>query len=306
MKDIVIGKTQELTVLRESEHGLYLGNKAAKRREIGAGAEEAESVLLPKGQVTDEMKIGAKVRVFVYRDSEDRPVATVRTPVAEVGQFAYVKVKSVTRIGSFLDWGLEKDLFLPYKETEEPLKSGDRVLVYLYLDKSDRISATTKLYSHLIGAEQTGYRKEDPFAGAVYRVNQEVGVFTAVCPKGELLTEGRAYTELYFGLVPPTQVFARYRVGDAVEGRIVRVREDGKLDLALRKRDFEQLEADGAAILRKMDEYGGTLPFSENASPELIKRELKMSKSAFKKALGHLYKGRKIRIGENEVTPYRP
>ena len=123
--------------------------------------------------------------------------------------------------------------------------------------------------------------------------------------QGESSKEGQAYEDLCFGLVPPMQVFRRYRLGEAVSGRIVRVREDGKLDLALRKRDFEQLEQDGAMILQKMKEYGGTLPFSENASPELIKRELKLSKSAFKKALGHLYKERKVRIGENEVTPYR-
>ena len=293
MKEIRIGKTQKLTVVRETEHGVYLG----------AGGEE--SVLLPKNQVPEGTAAGQEMEVFVYRDSEDRPVATVRHPAAEVGEFAYLTVKNVSVFGAFLDWGLEKDLFMPYREMEESVRAKDAVMVYLYLDKSGRISATTRIYGKLSAAEKGAFRKEDAFTGAVYRINKEVGVFAAVCPKGETLTPGKGYEKCYFGLIPPSEVYKRFRLGEALQGRIVRVREDGKLDLALRKRDFEQLDADGELILRKMEEYGGTLPFSENASPELIKRELKLSKSAFKKALGHLYKKRKVRIGENEVTPYQ-
>ena len=297
MKEIQIGKTQELTVLRESEHGLYLGKRSK--------ANEPESVLLPKGQVPAGTKVGDAVTVFVYRDSEDRPVATVKKPAAEVGEFAYLTVKTVTKLGAFLDWGLEKDLFLPYKEMEEPVKSGQNLMVRLYLDKSGRIAASTKLYVFLTEADAAAFRKEDPFEGVVYRVNPEVGVFIGVCPKGLRPEAGRAYDKLIFGLLPPSETFRKHRLGEAVSGRILRVRADGKLDLSLRKRSFEQSASDGEKILKKMEEYGGTLPFSEGASPELIKRELQMSKAAFKKALGRLYKERKILIGENEVTPVR-
>ena len=305
MKEIQIGKTGTLTVLRTSEHGVYLGKRERTGRETGS---EAESVLLPKGQVPEGLKIGDEIPVFVYRDSEDRPIATVKRPYAEVGEFAYLTVKAVTKLGAFLDWGLEKDLFLPYKEMEEPVKSGQNLMVRLYLDKSGRISASTKLYGHLSEAESpaaepsSAFRKEDAFEGAVYRVNPEVGVFIAVSPKGERIEAGRAFGKLFFGLLPPSEVFQKYRLGDKVSGRIMRVRTDGKLDLSLRKRAFLQLDSDGEKILNKIREYGGTLPFSESASPELIKRELQMSKAAFKNAVGHLYKKRMIRIGEKEIS----
>ena len=286
-----IGKTQTLTVIRTSEHGVYLGKK-----------DGAEAVLLPKSQVPAGTKAGDELTIFLYRDSEDRPVATVKKPAAEVGAFAYLTVKSVTKVGAFLDWGLEKDLFLPYKEMEEPLKSGRNVMVFLYTDKSDRIAATTKLYEHLKPAPAKSFRKENPFSGAVYRVNPEVGVFGAVCPKAAALTAGQGYPELYFGLVPPSEVYSRFHAGDPLEGRIIRIREDGKLDLALRKRELEAIRSDAELILKKIREYGGTLPFSENVSPEIIRREFGLSKNAFKKALGHLYKERKIVIGEDEIT----
>lgn len=310
MKEIKMGKTQELTVLRETEHGVYLGKAVTARNPKAnaagqkASAGDVEEVLLPKGQTPAGLKTGALLTVFVYRDSEDRPVATVRRPAAEVGEFAYLTVKSVTKVGAFLDWGLEKDLFLPYKETESPVKAGDAVMVYLYLDKSGRIASTTRIYEHLSPAPKGEYRKEDAFRGAVYRVSPEVGALVAVSPKNAEFAAGKAFSALYYGLIPTSQVFVRFRLGETVSGRIVRVRADGKLDLALRARAFEQLSADGETILKKMREYGGTLPFSENASPEIVKRELGMSKNAFKKALGHLYRERKVRIGEKEVSPY--
>lgn len=295
----VMGQTQTLTVLRTSEHGVYLGEKGKQDSEFGG-------VLLPKNQVPEGLKIGDALTVFVYRDSEDRPVATLKESAAKVGEFAYLRVKTVSPFGAFLDWGLEKDLFLPYREMEEPVKSGQSLMVRIYLDKSGWIASSTKLYEHLTEAEQPKtFRKEEPFEGVVYRINPEVGIFVAVCPKDRKPELGQGYDRLYFGLIPASTVFEKHRLGEAVRGRIVRVRADGKLDLSLRKRDFEELDSDGEKILKKMEAYGGTLPFSEGASPEIIKRELSMSKSAFKKALGRLYKEHKVLIGENEVTPYR-
>ena len=283
-----IGKTETLKAARFTEVGAYLTDGRTE-------------VLLPKKQVPKDLKAGDPVTVFLYRDSEDRPIATVNRPYAEVGQFAYLLVKSTTKVGAFLDWGLEKDLLVPFKEQEARLSGGDRVLVRLYLDKSGRIAATTKIYEFLSPAAPKAFRENEEVVGAVYRSTREYGVFTAVLDGGNALEPGSAYDRLYFGLIPPSQVFKTYALGETVHARVVRVRQDGKLDISPRKRDFEQIEADAERILEKIRAYGGTLPFSEKTAPALIKRELNMSKNGFKKALGHLYKAHKIMIGEQEV-----
>ncbi|MBQ6678433.1 MAG: RNA-binding protein [Lachnospiraceae bacterium] len=283
---IEIGKTQELFLLRMAEQGAYLGLK-----------DGSESVLLPRKQVPDRLKEGDRIQVFVYRDSEDRPVATVRRPYAEVGEFAYLTVKSVARAGAFLDWGLEKDLFLPFAEQEQPLKGGEKALVRVYLDKSGRVAASMKVYAFLSAETYGRFKKDDPFTGYVYRVNPEVGAFVAVRPG----TEEKRLKELFYGLVPSAQLFAPLKAGDAVSGRILRVRKDGKLDLEIRQRAYKQIEEDSEKVLAKIRAYDGELPFSESASPETIKRELGLSKAAFKRALGHLKKEGKIEIGEKEV-----
>ena len=284
MEKIIVGKQQTLVIKRFLDFGAFLGFEGA-----------AEVVLLPKKQVPAGAREGDALSVFVYRDSEDRMIATVREPLAMVGDIAYLEVKTVTKIGAFLDWGLEKDLFMPYKETEGNVKSGDRVLVYVYTDKSDRLCATMKLYDHLSPVTQGEFVKDEAFHGYVYRMNPDVGAFVAVEQEGRY----------YYGLIPKPQVFRNYRAGERVEGRVVRVRPDGKLDLAVRDKAYKQIESDAEAILKKIDEYDGELPFSESASPEIIKRELNMSKNGFKKALGHLYKEEKIVIGEKSVKRVR-
>ncbi len=283
--DFHIGQTENLSVLRETDFGVYLGKEGTE-----------ESVLLPKKQVPSGLHIGDRIKVFLYRDSEDRLIATTKEPLIRLGEFARLRVKAATKLGAFLDWGLEKDLFVPFREQEEKLVPGDEVLVYLYLDRSGRLSATTRIYSRLSPARRGEFKEEDFFSGHVYRVEKNYGVFAAVEPK-----DGDPSRRI-FGLIPKSQVFGKYRLGDPVTGRVVRVREDGKLDLSVRERDYLQIQKDAETILRKMDEYGGMLPFSESASPEIIRRELAMSKNGFKKALGSLLKAGKIRIGENEVT----
>ena len=286
------GKTQTLRIFRLTPYGAYVGLPAM---------DPDYAILLPKKQVPSDAREGEDITVFTYRDSEDRPVATTRKPVAEAGEFAYLRVKASTKIGAFLEWGLEKDLFVPFKEQEEKLEAGREVMVYVYLDKADRLLATTRIYDRLSPAPKGVFQKNDEAVAAVYRTQQDFGVFAAVLPKGETVEQGRAYRELYFGLVPKEMVFTKYRVGDTFSGRVIRVREDGKLDLSTRKRAFEQLDADGEVILRKAEEYGGELPFSDNASPEIVKRELGMSRNAFKRALGHLYKARRVEILEDRV-----
>ena len=291
MEKIEIGKTQVLTVVRSAEFGLYLGFP-----------DQEEVVLLPKKQVPENARIGSSVTVFVYRDSEDRIIATTNIPLVRRDEFAYLKVKAVSRVGAFLDWGLEKDLFLPFKEQEEPVKAGDSLMVYVYLDKSGRLAATSRIYKHLRPSGRREFRENDSFEGVVYRIEKEHGVYVAVIPKNDTEEKRQgdsfSYDALYFGMIPPNQVFRKYRVGEKINGRVVRVRDDRKLDLSERGKIPEMLETDGRKILAKIDEYGGALPFSEDASPEIIKRELSMSKNAFKRALGHLLKS-----GEVEILP---
>lgn len=289
---IEIGKHETLRILRDSPYGVYLGL---------ADTDPEQSVLLPKKQVPEGAKTGDALEVFVYRDSEDRPIATVNRPYCTVGQFAYLSVKGTSKVGAFLDWGLEKDLFVPFKEQEEKLLPGQNALVYVYTDKSGRLAATTRIYDRLSPAPKGLFSENQPFFGAVYRAQRDFGAFVAVTEKKDELRPGQAFDTLYFGLIPAQQVFRKYRVGDALSGRVVRVRSDGKLDLDARKRDFEQLSSDGEIILKKIREYGGTLPFSDNASPALIERELHMSKNGFKKALGHLYKNHQIEILTDSV-----
>ena len=288
MSDIRIGERQTLTVLREADFGIYLGPDHSD-----------ESVLLPKKQVPQGTKPGDRLPVFIYRDSEDRLIATVHEPYVRIHQFAYLMVHSVTRVGAFLDWGLEKDLFLPYKEQERSLKSGEQVLVYVYADKSGRLSATMRVYdwlSHVTGYE---FEKDSPFTGIVYRVQPRIGAFTAVFEPGD--QDKTCFDHLYYGLIPQQDLFESYKAGDLIHGHVVSVRPDGKLNLSVRAVAYQQLEEDGAAILRKIEEFDGVLPFGEKASPEIVRRELHMSKSGFKRALGHLLKEGKIVTGDTEI-----
>lgn len=288
MSDIHIGERQTLTVKREAEFGIYLGPDYSD-----------ESVLLPKKQVPEGTKTGDQLPVFIYRDSEDRLIATVKEPYVHIHEFAYLTVRSVTRVGAFLDWGLEKDLLLPYKEQERALRGGEKVLVYVYADKSGRLSATMRVYDWLSHSTGDEFEKGGEVEGIVYRVQPGIGAFTAVLEPGD---RGKIrFERLYYGLIPKQDLFENLKAGDTVSGHVVRIRPDGKLDLSIRAQAYKQILADGETILRKIDEYEGVLPFGEKASPEVIKRELHMSKSGFKRALGHLLKEGKITTGDEEI-----
>ena len=270
---IELGKTQCLNVVKIVDFGIYLGT-------------EEDKVLLPKKQVPQDIEVGDALTVFVYRDSSDRLIATTKTPKLELGQIAKLKVSEVGKIGAFLDWGLEKDLFLPFKEQTVPVRRGEHCLVALYLDKSKRLCATMKVYERL--HSDSPYQKGDQVTGTVYRVNPEIGVFVTVDNR-------------YFGLIPKKEIYDNYRTGDQVNARVTEVRSDGKLNLAVRDKAYLQMDTDSETILNAMESFGGYLPFGEKAEPDKIKRELKMSKNAFKRALGHLLKEGKIEIGENRI-----
>ena len=272
---IRIGKYNDLTILRMSPHGAYLGEE-----------ENADSVLLPNSQLNDDSKTGDIVRVFIYKDSQDRVIATKKTPYATAGELAYLKVSQITKIGAFLDWGLEKDLLLPLKEQKYRLEEGRSYLVYIYVDKSNRLCATTSISDYLL--DDSNYQKNDFVTGTVYRVNPEIGAFIAVDDK-------------YFGLIPQNELFKKMYPGDKIEARVIRVREDGKLDLSPRMLSHEQMDKDAEFILKLLEANDGYLDLHDKSDPEEIKRRLQLSKNAFKKAIGRLLKEHKISIEENGI-----
>lgn len=272
---IELGKRQKLKIVKEVEFGVYLGD-------------EKERVLLPKKQVPEGAKKDDELEVFIYRDSSDRPIATVRTPKLMAGETAVLSVSDVTDIGAFLDWGLEKDLFLPFKQQTAKVKQGDECLVALYIDKSSRLCATMKVYHHL--QTDSPYRKNDTVTGRVYEISGNFGAFVAVDDK-------------YSALIPKKEMYGgkKYQVGDMVTARVADVKEDGKLELAVRQKAYLQMEEDADRLMEIIDSHGGVLPFSDKADPELIRRETGMSKNEFKRALGGLYKCRRVEIGESSV-----
>ena len=273
---IELGKIQELEILREKEFGVYVGEKA--------GAQE--SVLLPKKQVPEGAKIGDRVSVFIYKDSSDRMIATTRSPRLQVGETALLQVTDVSKIGAFLDMGVEKDLLLPFKEQTHPVKKGEKCLVRLYVDKSQRLAATMRVYSHM--SSDSPYKEGDWVEGVLYEMNERLGAFVAVDCR-------------YYGLIPKRELFGKLREGDTVRARVLRVREDGKLDLALRDKSYLQMEPDAQAVLKAIEEFDGVLPFNDKASPQVILREFGMSKNAFKRAVGHLLKEGKIEITDSSI-----
>ena len=272
---IELGKRQKLKIVKEVEFGVYLGD-------------EKEKVLLPKKQVPEGAKKDDELEVFIYRDSSDRPIATVRTPKLMAGETAVLSVSDVTDIGAFLDWGLEKDLFLPFKQQTAKVKPGDECLVALYIDKSSTLCATMKVYHHL--QTDSPYRKNDTVTGRVYELSGNFGAFVAVDDK-------------YSALIPKKEMYGgkKYQVGDMVTARVADVKEDGKLELAVRQKAYLQMEEDADRLMGIIDSHGGVLPFSDKADPELIRRETGMSKNEFKRALGGLYKCRRVEIGESSV-----
>ena len=268
-----LGKKVRLMIVKEVEFGVYLGNKE-------------EKVLLPKKQVPRGLEAGDPVEVFLYKDSSDRLIATTNEPKLTLGELAVLKVADVGKIGAFLDWGLEKDLLLPFREQTAKVRKGDEVLAALYVDKSGRLCATMKVYEKL--RQDAPYQKDDQVEGIVYDTSDNFGVFVAV-------------DDCYSALIPKREAFGDLRVGERVHARVIKVREDGKLDLAVREKAFLQMDTDAHMLMERLEASGGKLPFTDKADPELIKRELGLSKNAFKRAVGRLLKSGKIEIREKSI-----
>lgn len=269
---LLLGEKQALQIVKEVDFGVYLAQSED---------EAEEKVLLPAKQVPSEAEMGDILEVFLYRDSKDRLIATRTEPLMTLHQVARCRVAATGRVGAFLDWGLEKDLLLPFKEQTYPVKEGDEVLAALYIDKSNRLCGTMKIYPYL--RMDSEYRQNDQVNGTVYEISEGFGAFVAV-------------DDRFSALIPRKELFEKLRVGQRVEARVSGVKPDGKLDLSLRKMAFQQMDEDAEKIRRILMQNGGRLPFNDKASPELIREKMNMSKNEFKRAIGRLYKEKAIAI----------
>ena len=275
---IELGRMQKLEVKRHTSVGVFLNLENSKKND--------KDVLLPKKEVPEGTKVGDVLEVFIYRDFQDRLIATTRRPKVVLGEVGPLKVVDITKIGAFLDWGLEKDLFLPFKEQSMKLEKGREYLIGVYIDKSDRLCGTMKIKDFL--ESDSPYKEGDWVKGTIYSINDEFGAFVAVDNK-------------YEGLIPKKELIGVYVPGEVVDLRVTHVKEDGKLDLSLRDKFYIEIEDDAEYILNKAQEKGGVLMLNDNSSPKDIKKELNMSKSAFKRAVGRLLKEDKIEFIENGI-----
>ena len=264
---IRLGEKQELVVAKRVEFGVYLA------QDMESAAEER--VLLPIRQVPDGAQVGDRLEVFIYKDSKDRMIATTKEPKLTLHQVARLAVAQTAKMGAFLDWGLEKDLLLPFREQTAKVREGQEVLAALYIDKSSRLCATMNVYEYL--STDSPYHKDDRVEGTVYEISQEFGAFVAVDDK-------------YSGLIPRKEFYGNVRIGERVSARVTSVKEDGKLDLSLREKAYLQIAGDAERVMAVIDSFDGALPFNDKANPEVIRREMQMSKNEFKRAVGNLLK----------------
>ena len=283
-----IGKRNTLSIVRESAPGLYLN-----------GGELGE-ILLPGRYIPRGLKQGEKLDVFIYRDSDDRLVATTEVPYATVGEFACLEVVSINlRVGAFLNWGLQKDLLLPFREQEIPARVGQKVVVFIYLDpKTNRIVASARLHRHL--------SRDTP----AYADGQQVNLLiTGETPLGYSAIVNNAHR----GLLYRDQMAAALAVGQKLKGFVRTVRPGGKIDLSLDASGYKRVASLQQQIVQALERKGGPLAFDDDSSPEAIREAFGVSKKAFKQALGALYKSRRIRflkpgielLDNSEWTPGR-
>lgn len=273
---IELGIVQELKIDRITPHGAYLT----------AENDEKNAVLLPSKELTENDVKGAEVAVFIYRDSQDRLIATKKQPKITLGGFAPLKVVDITKVGAFLDWGLEKDLLLPYNEQIVKVHKGREYLVNLYADKSNRLCATMKIYPLLKTNSQ--HKTGDWVEGYVYQINPELGAFVAV-------------ENQFHGLIPVQVMNEDTRCGEKINARVSEIRGDGKLVLSPNRKAYKEIPGDARKILEKLDKNGGSLPFNDKSDPRILKKEFNMSKASFKRAVGHLLKTKKIRLTEKGI-----
>lgn len=272
---ITMGKTQVLKALRTTDNGCYLTDGEAE-------------ILLPRKEVPDHLAMGSELSVFIYRDSEDRPTATLVKPLAEAGELAYLTVRDVSDFGAFADWGLLKELLIPVSQQVVPLTVGQKVLVLVLVDhETDRIFATTKLTAHL-NRSPVGWKPGQPVTCKVWKPHE----------RGWLVLT----TDLHQGMVYLNETRKALKIGENLTLYVSQVREDGKIDFRLGPQGFSQANPDHRLlILEALTNRGGKLPVGDKSTPQEIEKLLGISKKAFKTACGTLYKDQKILLEDQAI-----
>jgi predicted RNA-binding protein (virulence factor B family) len=272
---IKIGRQQKLKVMRFAEQGLYLID------------DDNDEVLLPNNYITDNMPVYAEVDVFVYKDSEDRLVATTETPKIKLNGFAVLKVKDTAPFGAFLDWGLQKDLLVPNNQQAQDMQVGKNYLVYMYIDEeTDRLVASSKVNRFLNNDDLTVDEGDE--VDLIIVNESSLGINVIV-------------NKRHKGLLYHNEVFSNIKQGDRLKGYIKKIREDNKIDVSLQKQGYGNIEPNAVLILEKLKENDGFLDLNDKSNPELIKAQMGMSKKTFKKAIGALYRQKLIKFEENGV-----
>ncbi len=270
-----IGKLNTLTVMREAEQGLYLDG------------ENLGDILIPKRYVPEGTAVDDEIEVFIYTDSEDRIIATTEKPYAMVGEFGAMKVVHVNKFGAFLDWGLMKDLFVPFREQKMKMLEGNTYVVFVYLDlDTDRVAASAKLDQFL---------DETP---PPFEQGEEVEIIIA---QRTDLGYKVIINETHWGLIFKNEIFGDIRIGDKRKAYIKNLRDDDKIDVSLQKEGYDRIDSVSKTILQKIEDEGGFLALTDKSSPEEISATFGISKKAFKKAIGALYKQRLIELDTHGI-----
>jgi len=272
---IKIGEYNTLTILRSTDPGLYLGD------------DEDNDILLPNRYVPANFEIGDRIEVFVYLDNEERPVATTDRPYITENEFALLRCNQVNKYGAFLDWGLVKQLFCPFKEQAFKMREGQWYLVYCYLDEiTNRLVASSKTMSFLSNEELTVEKFEE--VDVIISHPSEIGMNVIV-------------NNIHSGLIHKEDIFKDIQIGDKLKGIVKKIRPDNKLDISLSQLGYRSIEPNAEFIMKELKDNSGVLNLTDKSSPEVIKEQLQMSKKSFKKAIGSLYKERLISIKEDGI-----
>ncbi|MGG5462268.1 CvfB family protein [Clostridium sp. B9] len=264
---INVGQFNKMKVVREADFGYYLDRGTRNT---------SDDILIPRGNLDGkELKIGEEVEAFIYRDSRDRLIATLQTPLAVVGDVALLEVKSVTKIGAFVDFGLERDILVPLKEKKYNMEEGKKYLVYIYVDKTGRLAATTDVDKYLDELEEPKLGAEVTGTVYGYQTNDSLRI---------------AIDNQYRGVVLKNEYFTNIKPGDTIKGKIIKVYEDGIVGLSLRNHKLKERNDLGDTILEYLKENGGAMRFNDKSTPDEIRNTFKTSKNYFKMALGGLMK----------------
>jgi len=281
---IEIGKINRLMALRETSVGMFLNEDA--------GGPEEDDILLPNKYVPADLHVGEEIDVFVYTDSEDRIIATTIQPKIKRNEFAFLQCVAVTTVGAFLDWGLEKDLFVPFKEQRRKMEVGRRYVVFLYLDyETNRLVASTRLNRFII-QENVNLEPGQEVELLAYEAT-DLGMNVII-------------NNRYRGLVYASETFRRLYPGDRLKGYIRQIRPDNRVDVSLEPLGFARVQPSADRILEALREADGFLPLNDDSAPDDIYRTLEMSKKAFKQAIGGLYRAKRIRIEPDGIHLIKP